>query len=179
MNMANFTSDWFTPHTDGWLKHVVPLLGTMANVHWLEIGSYEGRSALWTLDNVLRGPSSDIVCVDIFGPTYEKTFDSNVSGIDRLLKLKGHSHRILPSLPARRFHGIYVDGSHDETCVKIDLREAWRLSRTGAILIFDDYPCLEYPGVKTAVDEFLRQIQGKYKLLHKNWQMIIRKESPP
>jgi hypothetical protein len=182
MICPTFTSDWFTESSKQWITHVIPHFVSLPNIHWLEIGSYEGRSALWTLENVLTGPRSDIICVDSFGlpglkiPEYEKTFDSNVSGIDRLLKLKGFSSEILPILPAERFLGIYVDGSHEEPHVRKDIREAWRLARPGAILIFDDYPHPDWPGVKIATDELLQQQQGQYKLLHKAWQVIIRKE---
>ena len=179
-SMPWFTTDWFTPRLNTWKKHVVPQLSSQSNIHWLEIGSYEGRSALWTVTNILKNPGSDIVCVDSFGlpqdhSDYEQIFDNNVKVIESLLKLKGHSSDVLPLLPSGRFHAIYVDGSHDEENVRGDLREAWRLAQTGAFIIIDDYPHLEYPGIRIATDEFLNRLQGKYTLLHKEWQVIVRK----
>ena len=62
--MTTFTSDWFTSSIPPWRRHVVPVLAGRENVRWLEVGTHEGRSALWTLDNVLTGRGSSITCVD-------------------------------------------------------------------------------------------------------------------
>ena len=61
--MTTFTSDWVTQFVPSWQKHVIPALAGRENVHWLEVGSFEGRSALWTLENVFTGSGSTITCV--------------------------------------------------------------------------------------------------------------------
>lgn len=52
--MSDFTADWFTSYGADWLR----LLGHLRSgpARGLEIGSYEGRSAVWLMDNLLVPP---------------------------------------------------------------------------------------------------------------------------
>ena len=171
-----FTSDWFTWIAPTWQTHVVPRVYPIPDARWLEIGSYEGRSALWTLKHVLN-PSSKITCVDPWWPEYEKTFNSNLARhTKRLTKLKGNSQNILKTLPSESFHGIYIDGSHDEPDVLHDTIEAWRLAKPEAVIVFDDYASTKYPGVRPAIDAFLKQPGIHFEILHKKWQVILLKK---
>lgn len=65
----------------------------------LEIGSYEGRSAVWFLENILTHPTARIVCVDLFTRLpFELRFDHNIriSGAgDKVTKMKGRSETVL------------------------------------------------------------------------------------
>lgn len=146
-----FTSDWVTANTRTWLTHVAPLLGSRA-VKWLEIGSYEGRSALWTLENLLPAEST-ITCVDHFDADYECRFDANVTDNARIVKAKGRSRDVLATLEPG-FVGAYVDGSHEEADVLDDARAARRLLIPGGVLVFDDYGM---PGPHAAIDRFLAE----------------------
>lgn len=89
----SFTTDWVTQFVPSWTKHVLPVLAGRPGVRWLEVGSFEGRSALWTLDNVLTGPGSEITCVDLWQrmwlqkSDFEQRFDENVAGRTNLVKL--------------------------------------------------------------------------------------------
>ena len=182
-----FTKDWFDRAIPIWKKYVMPLINTVPNARWLEIGSFEGRSAIWTLENLLLGPGSTITCVDPwpdiathpFTPNYSSTFDANLAPhAERLIKLKGNSRDILPSLPRDTFHGAYIDGSHVEKDVMDDAQGTWPLLQKLAILIFDDYyhPRISYPGVKKAVTRFLKDPSLHFKILHEGQQMIVLKQ---
>lgn len=172
-----FTQNWFPPHIISiWKRYVVPHIKTIPNARWLEVGSFEERSALWTLEHALQGPGSTITCVDIFKRGYNPTFDSNLAPYaNRLVKLKGRSRDILPSLPQESFHGAYIDGSHEEPDVARDARETWRLLQPGAIMIFDDYGNPDYSGLRRTIDGFLENPTIHSKLLHKEWQIIVIK----
>ncbi|MGH3201071.1 MAG: hypothetical protein ACRDOA_15905 [Streptosporangiaceae bacterium] len=64
--------------------------------------------------------------------------------------------------------------------VMTDATAAWRRARTGAVLVFDDYAndvltgSFAMPG-KVAADAFLALIEGRYKLIFKDWTVAIRK----
>ena len=62
-----FTSDWTGALRNIWPAHVLPLLDRQRPVNWLELGSYEGRSALWTIENMFLNPDSRVTCVDGWG----------------------------------------------------------------------------------------------------------------
>src|SRR5512139_4290639 len=117
--MAEFTVDWTSHNSPIWEK----LFGSARNapVKILEIGSWEGRSAIWFLDYL---PHSKITCVDTFAggdehwamtelPSIEKRFDANLAPYaDRCEKIKDTSHKALGNLgiDRRRFNVIYIDG---------------------------------------------------------------------
>lgn len=187
MTTSAFTKDWFTNKISAWQEHVVPRLATIPGARWLEIGSYQGRSALWTLENVLQGPNSLLYCIDIFEPLqagletwgdpetdYVKVFDELVGSHPGVIKLKGRSRDILPILQGTMFDGAYVDGDHCEDSVRADLRLLWPLLRPGAVCVFDDYGWSD-PGTRIVVDEFLADPKNRVSLLYKDFQAILLK----
>ena len=188
----SFTADWVEQHGQVWRALSAPIAGR-PGLRILEIGSFEGRSAVWFLENVLTHPSADITCLDIFADYtlpgygtasdgYELRFDHNirVSGQGhRVTKLKGASHDLLPGLPRAGYDVIYIDGAHDTKSVLLDTMLSWPLLKPGGLLVFDDYlyiPTL--PPVlrpQMAIDLFLGFVAGQYELLHKGYQVALRK----
>jgi predicted O-methyltransferase YrrM len=172
------------------------LLGPLRNepLRVLEIGSWEGRSALFFLNYL---PRCRLTCVDTFGgnlehhrddyfaaliPETEQKFDANTAAFAaRLEKRKGPSFAVLPQLAieGRRFDLAYVDGSHIAKDVYSDAVLTWSLMAPKGIVIFDDYGFdkndndLERP--KLGINAFLKAIDGRYRLLHKRYQVIIAK----
>jgi predicted O-methyltransferase YrrM len=190
---TNFTRDLYDHAIPSWTEHVVPVVSGVENAHWLEVGCFEGRSALWTLDHILTGKGATITCVDAWetpwsrwlkglGPG-EQLFDDTMKGRTNVIKCKGRSAAILPSLATNSYHGAYIDADHWEAAVYRDALMVWPLLRVGAVLIFDDYgegdippgggPC---PEVKPAVDRFWKEHSENLILLHKQWQVIFRKQ---
>jgi predicted O-methyltransferase YrrM len=180
-----FTQDWFLIHEQHWLKHFGYLAGR-AGQRFLEIGSFEGRSACWLLSTLLAGPECLLVCVDPFDahPEQEPNFDHNVRMCEaehRTLKLRGRSQYVLPLLEPASFDFIYVDGSHVALDVFADAAAAWRLARPGGVVVFDDYSVSEAapaPGsCGAAVDGFLATVAGHYEVLFSDWQLAVRKHA--
>ena len=52
---------------------------------------------------------------------------------------------------------IYIDGNHTYKHVRKDLNLWWKKVKSGGIFSGDDYPHPGHPGVKKAVDEFLKE----------------------
>lgn len=172
----NFTTDWFTPRIQEWQAHVLPNLPQ--NPRWLEIGSYEGRSACWMLDNVL---GIDVTCVDPFYGDYEKRFDENTAG--RARKVKGRSLDFLANavVERRTWDGVYIDGDHESKSVLEDLVLSWHCIPPGGVIVLDDYPW-QCPPERAgqlppapAIDACLSIYASRIAMLHKRWQVILRK----
>ena len=188
----SFSSDWTTWHFANWVELLHPFRDTPVRV--LEIGSWEGRSALFFLNYFSK---SHVVCVDTFGgniehmrnpyfanlvPEAEQRFDANVAGFDaRLEKIKGSSADVLPQLgiASRRFDIVYVDGSHRAADVYSDGVLAWPLVERNGIVIFDDYEFDEVADeserTKLGIDAFLAAFEGQYRVLHRAYQIVIAK----
>lgn len=178
---SKFTQDWFSSCIPNWEKELKHLVGK-ENLNFLEIGSFEGRSACWLLQNVLTHSTSRITCIDTFPEGLESSFNNNIFRINRVSNVDkriGESQSILRALPLNFYDFIYIDGSHKASDVLEDAVISWRLLKQAGILIFDDY---EWAGAtlltdkpKLAIDAFLRCFQGQYDVLHKQRQVIIRK----
>jgi len=181
LSKYEFTTDWFSANEANWKSY----LGELSSrpTHALEVGSYEGRSAVWMLDNLLLDAGSTLVCVDLFHHAeVESRFDRNISitgAAAKVRKLKGHSWRILRALEPDSFDLIYIDGSHHGQGVLEDAVHGFRLLRREGYLIFDDYPWRDdethavFP--KDAIDAFMHLYQGQVRLLHLEWQVIFQK----
>jgi predicted O-methyltransferase YrrM len=187
-----FSSDWAAEHFFRWAELLHQLREQPARI--LEIGSWEGRSALFFVNYL---PRSHIVCVDTFGGNVEhqldphfaelalkaeSQFDANLAAFaGRVEKIKGSSGTVLPELgiSQRRFDLAYIDGSHMAADVYRDAALTWPMMEQGGIVIFDDYEWdlmnneLERP--KLGVDAFLAAFSGQYKELHRGYQIAIAK----
>jgi predicted O-methyltransferase YrrM len=178
----DFTRDYFTMRIPEWKEILKPFQG-LPDIHYLEIGVCEGRSALWMLENILTHPSAKITCLDIFinKVVYER-FLSNLelSGFsDKTTMIKGRSQITLRTLPLDSFDIVYIDGSHTAPDVILDAALSWDLLKKGGIMIFDDYmwewklPPQERP--KIAIEAFLRIFKNELEVLHREYQIIVKK----
>ena len=192
-----FSRDWTSHHIPIWEK----LLRGRAQepLRVLEIGSFEGRSALFFLKFL---PNCHLTCIDTFeGSVEHRTpgsrhhtdmsevearFDANTKLFsDRLEKLKAFSIEALSELQreSRRFDVVYVDGDHHAASAFTDAQQSWDLLASGGIMILDDYlwqpakPAAERP--KPGIDAFLQARAGEYEVLHNDYQVIVRKTWSP
>jgi len=147
-----FNRDWLKKKKfTHWIKLLSPLRSSPLDI--LEIGSFEGRSAIFFL-NLL--PLSRMTCIDTFAgspnhvsdPAYEPIlrglegrFDRNTADFrDRIVKMKMQSAAALDLLASnsREFDIIYIDGSHRRDDVLADTILSWRLLKMDGIIIWDD-----------------------------------------
>ena len=183
-----FSKDWVTDNSGNWERVLSGFKGK-ADIHALEIGSFEGRSALWFLENVLTDSTASITCVDIWVGPYEKLFDENVKVYgqsNKLIKVKSRSDEALRKLNRDSFDFIYIDGSHLAKDVLVDAVLAWDLLKPGGYIIFDDY---NWYGVrswlvpnftpKIAIDAFVNIFQPYLEIIHKDYQLVVRKTTNP
>lgn len=175
-----FDVDWFSARIPNWKKYLVHMKGH--KLHTLEIGSHQGRSAIWMMENILTHPDSTITCVDVWKqPGIERRFDANIVATGeshRVTKLKKASHVALRGLPLNWYSLIYVDGAHEGMNVLEDAVLSFRLLKAGGILVFDDYEWTSNNRTimpKPAIDAFLA-IYVRTTVLHKGWQVFVKKE---
>jgi len=155
----------------------------------LEIGSYEGRSAIFFLDNF---KNSIINCVDTWYGSdehnnfdfrvIEKNFDSNTSAFqsnDRLKKFKMNSNEFFLN-NSKTYDLIFVDGDHSSNQVKIDINNSWKILNKGGYLILDDYMWWFYKDLKrnpsSSINNFIVNHISEISSL-KIWQQVIIKKN--
>lgn len=191
-----FTQDWFSINIPVW-QHFLAQFTNLPDYKVLEIGSWEGRSTCWMLNNLLLHPTARITCVDTFAGsvehevmceqdqvrTIEQRFDANVAktgASEKVRKLVGSSQTVLRSLIPHTYNLAYIDASHVAADVLEDAMLTWRLVKIGGTIIFDDYGFQFPEGVtelppKVAIDAFLNIFSQKVRLIHQGYQVLVEK----
>ena len=134
--------DWFSVNMNVWKNYLIPL----KEIRYLEIGSFEGRSAVFVgeLNNV-----EEVTCVDTFEGSDEHNninFDLVYKNCSKNLKklnisynlIKDSSHNFF-QINDNKFNVIYIDGSHFYKDVKKDFINSMSCLVEGGILICDDF----------------------------------------
>ena len=189
-----YTKDWF-----GWAPRVweqlIPHLPARKN--FLEIGSFEGRSAVWTIENMVED-GGEIVCIDTWEGGAEHTpedmagteerFHQNITLVRKkfpnraVVSFKSTSVEALAASIAhkKQFDFIYIDGSHLAKDVLTDACMSWPLLKDKGFMVFDDY-MWKPPGFsinqrpKSAVDAFVNMFEDDLAITHIGYQLIVRK----
>ena len=191
-----FTQDWFSEKNPE--KVVLQFEEFLSEFKgkpcmFLEIGSFEGMSTIWMLENILTEERSQIFCIDAWAEWTGDAFVRFISNInktglkDKVHIVKGDSSEELRIFPKEYFDFIYVDGDHDERAVIKDAIGSFRVLKKGGIIAFDDYLLgIRYPNspgskamngsTKKAIDYFLDVFQDELEIIHKDYQVWIRKK---
>ena len=156
----------------------------------LEIGSYEGRSAIFFLKTFL---GSNITCVDTWAGSdehdknefleIEKNFDLNTNVFlnkKKIKKLKMTSNYFF-KINKHKFDLIYVDGDHSSKQVYLDITNSWNNLNKGGFLILDDYMWWYYKDLKknpsTPINKFIINNLKEISYLKVWHQVIIQKKN--
>jgi len=180
-----FTQDYASKWGSNWAAWTEGFGLRPCNV--LEIGSYEGGSALWWLDNVVTHPASRLTLID---PCHDSgrygRLLRNLSRhphIGKVKLLRERSVDGLSQIPRYSCDLIYIDGSHEGVDVLADAAVCLNKVKEGGILIFDDYRWREREGGPRkvmpgpAIDAFLAVASPWVELIHMDYQVAVRKIS--
>ena len=179
--MPLFTNSWHSQHEATWRSIVLPRLPAERR-RWIELGSFEGQSALWTLENAMRD-GDELVCCDTWPDAQvERLFDENTRGAC-IVKAKQDAFAFLLDQIGRGLSAtcIYVDADHHARSVLEQAALSWRLLPVGGILIFDDYRWNHAPHKagrlppRLAIDAVIECYATESILLHLDAQAILQK----
>jgi predicted O-methyltransferase YrrM len=170
----------------------------------LEIGSFEGKSTVWFLENILLNLNSTITCVDPWTSysqntdsfnsyntletewnfkNNQKTFIYNIyqSGYpEKVIINKGFSYKILPKLinDNEKYDIIFIDGNHTSPFVLSDCVMSWYLLADNGIMIFDDYLWGDVNSTtspKIAIDSFISCFKDYIEVIWSDYRLAIKK----
>lgn len=200
----SFTFDWFSPCIPAWreLLSQVPEIGKI-----IEIGSYEGRSAVWLIENAFKaGGKGELFCVDTWKggvehhaadmSAIEERFLGNIATAKSRSRsdvtvhiLKGSSLGLLASLVSEghglSFDLIHIDGSHQCPDVLSDAVLSFQLCKVGGLIICDDYCWSQEPHggedllnqPKLAIDSFVNCYRRKLTVSGVNLRQIYLRKT--
>ena len=181
----NYNEKWFCNNLN-YLSVNFKDINNVKNI--LEIGSYEGRSAIFFLKNFY---GSKITFVDTWCGSdehksvnfklIEENFDFNTSFYQSnkyLFKYKMTSNEFFKK-NHKYFDLIFVDGDHSSDQVKVDLINSWNILKNGGYLILDDYMWWFYKDLKknpsTPINNFINENISNISKLNIWYQVIIKK----
>jgi len=185
---TTFHIDRLAKTTPFWRYVYRPMKGK-PNLKFLEIGSFEGQSAMWFLEKVLVHETSQLVCVDPHrdsscdpmrkksDKTIYETFKQNILDNEKYKKKvtyhRENSRQALRRYPVKGgiFDFAYIDGLHCSHGVLEDLVLTWPLVKKGGVIILDDFAAANLgviPNSKRAligINSFLQAYDGMYEIV--------------
>lgn len=195
-----FTTDWFSGRIEVWQRLLAPeLAGKPCRA--LELGSYEGRSALWTLENLLENPRSHLTCVDSFTGVHPQSARlgrktpadirsallSNLRPYFKAGKASLLQEDVAVALrtlaggkPKPMFDFVYVDADGSGRDYLEQAVLVWPLLKARGFLVFDDYTHSkehDQSCPRPGIDAFMNLYAREIKVVHSGWQLILRKRT--
>lgn len=160
----------------------------------LEIGAFEGLTSNYICDNLLN-EGGRMIAIDPLKDQYlttdlnkkdvemNKELDSMFKGqYGRFIRntkgkpielIRKTSRKAFTQLKDLRFDFIYIDGDHRKNEVYNDGCECFKLLALRGKMLFDDYQWR--PETTEGINMFLNEHEGKYRLLIKEYQVLIEK----
>jgi predicted O-methyltransferase YrrM len=196
MSEYQFTKDWFGWAPPVWEQLIPMLSGEAGKRNFLEIGSFEGRSTVWTMENMMQ-KGDYIYCIDTWEGGEEHgaedmqavfmRFKENTAiAKDKTKVVRGYAMDTSTTELASKIQDglqydfIYIDGSHIAKDVLTDACMAWQVLKPKGIMVFDDYvwgdprDILHRP--KAAIDAFTNIFAEEVEVIHVGYQLVVRKK---
>lgn len=198
MTEYQFTKDWFQWAPEVWKQLTPHLPGEPGKRKFLEIGSFEGRSTVWIMENMMQ-QGDYTLCIDTWeggeehgAENMDEVFDrfkANIQAAREKTGIKDVGHHRATSTQgladelcewSGTYDFIYIDGSHTAPDVLTDACMAWPLLKPKGIMVFDDYmwgsprDILHRP--KPAIDAFCNIFAETAEIVHVGYQLAVRKK---
>jgi predicted O-methyltransferase YrrM len=88
-----------------------------------------------------------------------KDFEKNIHLV------KGNSNKVLKKIDMSKIDYVFLDGGHDYQTIKNDLNNCVDVVENNGTILCDDYNLSYAPGVKKAIDEFVKETKFKCEIL--------------
>jgi len=183
----SFSTNWFLNNFKV-LEYYLPEK-SLDKFNYLEIGSFEGMSALFILN---KFKNANVTCIDQWKLNdnnsqkldfdfinVEKKFDENLNNFS-YTKIKETSIKALDDLKKKNvlFDCIYIDGSHDGKDILNDAIASFDLLNKKGLIIFDDISSI-YDSINiqphNAFETFYYLYKKKIKILYLKTIAVVKK----
>ncbi len=153
-NRHLYTVDHFTESTAVHMKDYFNHLKYTENMklEFLDIGSFEGKSTIFQLENALQHADSRITCIDTWEDVFDKSIESNDGVFNRFRQnispyeskvsvVRGRTQDTLLSaeVVSKKYDFIYVDASRCSRDVLGTAVLVFPLLKIGGVILFNDY----------------------------------------
>ena len=76
---------------------------------------------------------------------------------DNVLLIKGNSNKLLKKIDMSKIDYVFLDGGHEYNTVFSDLISCYEVINNNGTVLCDDYNLSQAPGVKKAIDDFVKE----------------------
>jgi len=95
---------------------------------------------------------------------------------DNVHLIKGNSNKLLKKIDMSKIDYVFLDGGHEYNTVLSDLISCYEVINNNGTVLCDDYNLSQAPGVKKAIDDFVKEknlncsiiCDGRFAKLEKN-----------
>jgi len=106
----------------------------------------------------------------------------SIQSVKKLLKkfinniniIQGNSKQVLKKLDLNKFDYVFLDGGHKFETVKNDLENLTQIIDNGGTVLCDDYDLSYAPGVKEAINQFVKEKKFSLKILYSRFAEITK-----
>lgn len=188
LSKYTYTQNWFL--ISEIKRDILHYVNKKQKYNILEIGCFEGLSACGFSDNILDHKESTLDCVDPFvlSGTNSKITTTCVTSDTELMFRKNINlsknskkitfHKMTSDdfflTNKKLFNFIYIDGCHELEFIINDMENSFKCLEQNGIMWMDDYGG-GGGKIKIYMDRFLEKYKGQYNIIHKNYQLAIRK----
>jgi predicted O-methyltransferase YrrM len=192
-----FSNSWFLSNNiKASFDKLINFININNKITIIEIGSFEGQSTSYFLNNYIKHPNSILYALDTFEGSIEHNNEEKKSLLNKFkynIELTNKSNQVkimqnkslfsLSQLVLQNIKAdlIYIDGSHTASNVLTDAVLAWQCCKIGGFIVFDDYLWKGYDSIhnnpKLGIDNFINTFYDKI-LMDTGWtsyQQIIKK----
>lgn len=177
MTEYRFTENWLHIYNLKVLKEII--LEKENGINILELGTYEGRSAFYMLDNYCIHKDSKITTID-FRKMENLEYNIKLRDSEKFIFINDNFHNVIPKLMVNnnKYDLIYIDGGKDSRITIFQIVNCWELLNKDGILYLDDYEWGKNEVIrpKEAIDFFLNTFKENYKIIFKNYQVALIKK---
>ena len=89
--------------------------------------------------------------------------------------IKGNSNKLLQKIDMSKIDYVFLDGGHAYETVKSDLHYSKAVLDNNGTILCDDYNLSYAPGVKKAIDEFVKENNLKSEIIFERFAKIEKK----
>jgi predicted O-methyltransferase YrrM len=159
-------------------------------INVLEIGSYEGRSAIFFMKYFNK---INLICVDTWVGSdeqedikidfkkIENNFDYNIKRYkNNITKYKDTSDNFFKLNINKNFDFVFIDGYHKYETVLNDAQSAFKLLNKGGFILFDDFDRFYYKNIELnpiyAMNSFIKNHEKNIEIIFASSQLLIKKK---
>jgi predicted O-methyltransferase YrrM len=187
MNKYKYSQTWFL--FSEIKQKILSFINNSNKNNILEIGCFEGLSSVFFADNLLDNAESTMTCVDPFlnidnndhknylGNNEEINFDYNIKNCKNSdkIEIKKITSDFFFESNNKRYNFIYIDGCHECEFITRDMENSFKVLEKNGIMWMDDYCGGDGNKIKKTMDSFLEKYKGQYEIIHKGYQLAIKK----